>query len=198
MDIDSRKLYYGLIGLLVLLGVGFFVGVKEADAVLEHKSQALVSLKAQNLATTDQQAQLDEDKADIKKYTSLNTIAESVVPQDKDQAQAVQEIVNLAAESGIPSLTSISFPASTLGGTSTSKGLTQVTAVKGIPGVYDLQITVNQATTDPVSYSDFVTFLSRLEQNRRTAEVSSIDVAPEDSNPSQISFTIVVDEFIRP
>lgn len=198
MGIDSRQLYFGLIGLLIFLGAGFFFSIHEASAILSGKSQSLVGLKAQSLATTDQQAQLEQDKADIKQYATLNTIAESVVPQDKDQAEAVQEIVNIATQSGISKLTSISFPASTLGNSGTTKGITQVTPVKGIPGVDELQITVTQSNQDPVSYSDFVSFLSGLEQNRRTAEVSSINIQPEDSNPSDISFTLVIDEFIRP
>lgn len=202
MNVDSKKLYYGLIALLVVLGVGFILSAREANALLESKSQTLVTLKAEKLATTDQQAQLDQDKSDIKKYASLNAIAESVVPQDKDQAEAVREIVNLAAASGIPKLSSIAFPPSTLGGTtsgsSSSSSLTQVSSVKGIPGVDDLQITVTQTSTSPVSYSDFVSFLSKLEQNRRTAEVTSINVQPLDSDPSQIAFTLVIDEFIRP
>jgi hypothetical protein len=201
MELDSRKLCFGLIALLILLGAGFIMSTREANALLEHKSAALVNLKAENLAAVDQQAQLDVDKSDVSKYAELNTIAESVVPQDKDQAEAVQEIVNLATESGIPKLSSIAFPPSTLGtgaSSGSTKGLTQVSTVKGIPGVYDLQITVSQASGSPVSYANFITFLSKLEQNRRTAEVNSINVQPEDSNPGQIAFTLVIDEYIRP
>jgi hypothetical protein len=192
---DSRKVYFGFIGLLVLLGVGFVFSVKEANTLLEGRSQTLTGLKAESQATADQQAQLDADKAAIAKYTALNKIAESVVPQDKDQAEAVQEIVNLASQSGISKLSSISFPASTLG---TTKGITQVTAVKGIPGVYDLQITITQGNTSLVPYSSFITFLSKLEQNRRTAEVTSINVEPSPTSPGMVSFTLVVDEFIKP
>lgn len=192
---DSRKVYFGFIGLLVLLGVGFLFSIKEANTLLADRSKTLVSLKAESQATAAQQTQLDADKTAIAKYSALNTIAESVVPQDKDQAEAVQEIVNLAAASGIPKLSSISFPASSLGIT---KGLTQVTAVKGIPGVYDLQITITQADTSLVPYSSFITFLSKLEQNRRTAEVTSINVEPSPTSTGMVSFTLVVDEFIKP
>lgn len=149
----------------------------------------------------DQQVQLTKVKKDIATYSELNTIAKSVVPQDKDQAEAVREIVNLAAQSGIPKLSSIAFPPSTLGGGAATKktgALTQVTPVKGIPGVYDLQITVTQANTDLVPYGNFIAFLSRLEQNRRTAQVSSINVQPDQKSPGKISFTLVIDEFIKP
>lgn len=210
---NSKKLFYILIGVLVLSGVGLVYSAKEANSLLEQQSHKLVALKASDQATSVQKEQLAQDKKDIATYEDLNTIAKSVVPQDKDQAEAVQQIVNLANDSGISRLSSITFPASTLGattptaatpapaGTATAKpsGITQVTPVKDIPGVFDLQITVEQATgKDEVSYGSFLTFLQKLEQNRRTAEVSSITVQPDPKNAGQVSFTLVIDEFIKP
>jgi hypothetical protein len=197
----SKKVYFGIIGLLIFLGMGILLSAHEANTLLEKQSSTLITLKAKNQALSLDQKQLIQDNEDIAKYADLNTIAQSVVPQDKDQAEAVREIVNLAAQSGITQLSSITFPASTLGnGTTikTSGGLTQVTPVDGIPGVFDLQITITQANTSEVPYNDFTTFLARLEQNRRTAEVSSITVQPDQKQPNMISFTLVIDEFIRP
>ena len=197
---DSRKLYFILTTLLIVLGLGILVSAREANVILEHQSSTLASLKATDAATTEQKIQLTKDKQDIASYADLNNIAKSIVPQDKNQAEAVREIVNLAAQSGIAQLSSIAFPPSTLGGAAvkTPHELTQVTPVKGIPGVYDLQITVTQASTSEVPYSDFTSFLSKLEENRRTAEVSSITVQPDQKNPDMVAFTLVIDEFIKP
>lgn len=197
---NSKNLFSVLVGVLILLAVGVLIGARQANSMLEHQSHTLAKLKATDQALAAQKVQLEKNKKDIAKYAELNRIAQTVVPQDKDQAEAVREIVNLATASGIPKLSSIAFPASTLGGTKvlTGKGLTQVTPVKGIPGVYDLQITVTQSTDDLVPYSSFTAFLSRLEQNRRTAEVSSISVQPDTKNPNLVSFTLVIDEFIKP
>lgn len=213
---NSKKLYYILIGILVLCGIGLIFGAHEANSMLEQQSHNLVSLKATDQATGQQKTQLAQDKKDIATYADLNTIAKSVVPQDKDQAEAVREIVDLASASGIPQLSSITFPPSTLGTTtatstpssssasastpaaSSPKGITQVKPVKDIPGVYDLQITVTQASGKEVPYGDFITFLQKLEQNRRTAEVSTITVQPSPKDPSSVSFTLVIDEFIKP
>lgn len=197
---NSKKLYYGLIAVLILLGFGMFFSVSQANTMLTARSKKLVDLKATEKAMVMQQAQLTKNKKDIAKYQDLNTIARTVVPQDKDQAEAVREIVNLAKQSGITKLSSIAFPASTLGGTkvTTSRGLTQVTPVKGVSGVYNLQITVTQANTDPVSYSSFISFLDRLEQNRRTAQVSSITVQPDAKNPNMVAFTLIINEYIKP
>lgn len=198
---NSKKLYYVLISLLIILGVGLVLGAREANNILGGQSNKLVALKASDLATNEQETQLAQDKKDIAKYSDLNTIAKSVVPQDKNQALAVREIADLATASGIPQLSSVAFAPSTLGTATTVKtpaGLTQVTPVKTIPGVYDLRITVTQSSTAEVSFNNFITFLQKIEQNRRTAEVTSINITPDQKTPDKISFTLVIDEFIKP
>jgi hypothetical protein len=200
---NSKKLYYLLIAVLVLLGLGLVGVAYGANTLLSKQSKKLADVKAKSLALEAQEQQLAKNRKDIEKYTELNKIAQAIVPQDKDQAEAVREIVNIAAQSGITNLSSITFPASTLGniaikGTPASGGVTQVTPVKGIAGVYALQITVTQDATNRVSYSKFTTFLSKLEQNRRTAQVSSINVQPDPRNPDQVAFTLIIDEFIKP
>lgn len=195
---NSKRLYFllltGLV-LLVLVTAGVAYG---ANTLLASQSKKLADAKATSQALTNQESQLKKNKADILKYGELNKIAQSIVPQDKDQAEAIREITNLAQQSGIGQLSSITFPASTLGTTIAGNKITQVTPVKGIPGVYDLQITITQDSSRKVSYDTFITFLSKLEQNRRTAQVSSITVQPDGNDPSQVAFTLVLDEFIKP
>lgn len=208
---SSKKLYFVLVGLLVLLGVGIVGGAYEADSLLRQRSATLVSQKAKSAALDAEQKQLVQDKKDIQTYGNLNAIATSIVPQDKDQAEAVREIVNIAQQSNIPHLSSISFPTSTLGGLAGAVGatasptasasknnLTQLTPVKGIAGVYTLQITVQVSDTAAVPYSTFISFLEKLEQNRRTSQVSNISVTPNAQNPSLVAFTLVIDEYIKP
>lgn len=208
---SARKLYFVLVGALVLLGIGVFVATYEVDAMLQRKSHQLVSLQAKSEALSQQQAQLIKDKKDIAKYKPLNDIAKTIVPQDKDQAEAVREIVNLAAANGISRLSSVTFPTSTLGGSTATgataptktptapKGnLTQLLPVPGIGGVYTLQITIQQNTDSLVPYSRFIGFLRSLEQNRRTAQVSSITVLPDAKNPNLVAFTLIIEEYIKP
>lgn len=198
---NSKKVYYGLCVVLVLLGVGLVISVNEANSLLTKRSNTLVGLKTKIIVMNNQENQLAQNKKEVATYSSLNQIAESVVPQDKDQAEAVREIVSLAAQSGISQLSSITFPASSLGGgasIATTSGLTQVTPVKGIAGVDELQITISQDNTALVPYSSFIKFLSGLEQNRRTAEVSSISINPSQGNPNEVSFTLTVNEFLKP
>jgi len=197
----TKPLYFVLISLLVVILLGFIGIAYAGDKLLGGQAAKLSKLRADSSVLDEQQTALTKNKRDLAKYSNLNLIAETVVPKDKNQAQAVQEIVDLAANSGIKKLSSITLPASSLGaiGSAGSKpNLTQLTPVKDIPGVYQLQITISQTTTDEVPYNQFISFLSKLEQNRRTAQVSSITVQPDSKNPNQVSFTLVINEYIKP
>jgi hypothetical protein len=204
MTIKARQLYYILIGMVTLLCLGLFGVAYSTDTILGAQATKLSKLKAESDALQAQESTLAKNKKDIEKYKDLNIIAQTIVPQDKDQAQAVREIVNIAAQSGINKLSSITFPSSALGstargpGTSGNPNLTQLTPVKGLAGVYELQITIVQDSTNRVPYDKFTTFLEKLEQNRRTAQVSAITVQPDALHPDSVAFTLVVNEYIKP
>lgn len=197
----AKQLTYILSVLVGLLVIVLVASGYVANMFLTHKATELGKIKAQSQVVVDRQNQLKKDIADIARYSPLNEIARAVVPQDKSQAQTVTEIVNIAAASGIPKLSSITFPASTLGGSgsaSSTASLTQVTPVKNISGVYSLPITITQDSSNTVPYDQFLTFLKKLESNRRTAQLSSVNVQPDNKNPSRVSFVIVVNEYIKP
>lgn len=198
----AKQLYFVLSTALILLLGGFFGVAYGANKLMGAQADKLAKLRGDSAALDALQTSLVKNKRDITKYSDLNTIAETVVPQDKDQAEAVREIVNLATQSGIAKLSSITFPTSTLGASivtpTTNQNLTQLTPVKGMPGVYELQITVTLTAADEVPYSQFITFLSKLEQNRRTAQVSTISVVPDPLSPNKVSFTLGINEFIKP
>jgi hypothetical protein len=200
--VKAKQLYFVLLASLVLVGAGFFGVAYGANQLLNSQATKLSKARADSAALDNLQTSLAKNKQDIAKYSQLNQIAETVVPQDKDQAEAVREIVNLASQSGISKLSSITFPSSTLGATglthATSSNLTQLTPVKGLTGVYDLQIIVSQASGSEVPYSQLTNFLTKLEQNRRTAQVSSITVQPKPDGPNLVAFTLIIDEYIKP
>jgi len=216
----SKRLHLVLIGAICLLMVGLVGGAYGVNSLLTTRSNKLVGLKAQSGALDEEQLSLNKAKEEIKKYAQLEQIAKSVVPEDKDQAEAIREIVNIASNNGV-SLASVTFPASTLGGNKTlattpgaaatstpssaspagtagSGALSQLTPVKNIPGVYSLPITVTSDASKPVPYSQFVNFLSDLEHNRRTAQVTSISLQPSKDNTSTLSFTLQLSEYIKP
>ncbi len=213
-----KRLYFVLIGGICALFIILLAGTYGINSLLSARADKLTQLKAKSQALNQEQLSLANAKKEVAKYSSLQQTAQSIVPEDKDQAEAVREIVNIAAANGI-ALSSVTFPASTLGGSSvagTASGassagaapaananqsagkLSQLQPVKNISGVYVLQITVQSDTSAPVSYASFINFLNDLEHNRRTAQISSINLQPTTNNPNLLTFTLVLNEYIKP
>jgi hypothetical protein len=216
---NVKRLYFVLLGLIGLLSVGLVAGAYSANNLLSQKSDSLLRLKAQSQALAQQQVGLKQAKKDIQKYAGLEEISHVVVPEDKDQAEAVRELVNIASANGVV-LGSITFPISTLGGSTTvpvgsgtstptatpktpsanspTNKLSQLVAVKGLPGVYQLSINVTSDPQHPAQYSQIISFLSGLEHDRRTAQVNSISLQPLAENPKLINLTLSLNEYIKP
>ena len=196
-----------LFGLLVAAAVG-------GNMLLQNQSKKLTDLKVENESMELQQNALIQAKKDVEKYKNLEEITRRVVPQDKDQARTVREIVTLADQSGVP-IKSVTFPASTLGAaapTTTSPPAgeggdaaatakpkappaSQLKAVEGIPGVYTLEIQVS--SSGQVSYTSFLRFLEALETNRRTAHVFNIALNPDRSGRF-LDFNLTLNAYVKP
>ena len=201
---NSKKTYYTLVAVTIALGVALLGSAFLANTILSTKTASLSKLKAQDQALADLQISLIRNQSDIVRYDELNKIAKAIVPQDKDQTQTVREIVAIARASGIEKLTSVTFPTSTLGTTGTvgsaktTGGITQVSPVQGMSGVYTLPITVSNMQNDVVTYDELIAFLAGLEQNRRTAQVTSITITPDANNANKVAFSLVINEYIKP
>lgn len=197
----SKRLYYILVGVLSLMVLGFIGGAYGVGIILQQQAQTVIEARSKSASLEQQQTQLNKAKASITKYQEVGKIAKTIVPQDKDQAQAVREIVNIAAANGV-ALGTITFPSSTLGATGASaKGgpqLSQLKPATGINNVYTLQLTVQSDSSKPASYDKFIEFLADLERNRRTALLSGLTVQPNADNASLVSFTLTIDEYIKP
>lgn len=208
---NTKRSYLALIILLVVLAAGIIGGTYGIQSLLKGQARQLVSHKARLQALDAEQVQLNQAKKDITKYTPLYSISKVVVPENKNQAEAVRLIVKLADDNGI-SLQSISFPASNLGssgvapkpaaGSSATTGkapsLSQLVPVPGIVGVYDLQLSVASDPNKLATYPQLISFLKALENNRQTALVSSMSIEPDTSNHSRFSFNLTLDIYIKP
>jgi hypothetical protein len=223
--VSSKRLYFVLLGLIGLLFIGLLAGAYGADRLLVTQAAVLTDYKAKSQAIEKEQTVLVQDKMDILKYANLEAIAKAVVPEDKSQAEAVQEIVNIAAANNVV-LGSITFPPSTLGnasggsaGSTSSSGasasqqklpssatspnskankLSQLVTVPGIPGIYQLSITITTNPKYPIYYYQLIGFLKGLEGDRRTAQVDSISLQPAPLDPTALDCTIILNEYIKP
>jgi hypothetical protein len=203
---NSKRLYYILLGAVGLSFIALLGGAYGASTILQGQAKAVVDARSKTTALDQQQTQLIRAKASIAKYKEVGDIAKSVVPTDKDQAQTVRELVKIASDNGIK-LGNLTFPSSTLGGTPGATGaaakagnsdLSQLKPAAGISSVYTLQIVAQSDSSSPVTYDKFIEFLADLERNRRTALVSAVTLTPDAKQPDRVTFTLTIDEYIKP
>jgi hypothetical protein len=211
---DNKMLRWILLGALGLSVVLFFAIMVEGMSLLSSRSQQLVDLKVKSETADAQLSNLEQAKKDVEKYSYFKDVAKTVIPNDKDQAEAVLEINQMASQSGI-AIQSITFPASNLGISTPSTGgttsaanpaaspISQATPVTGIPGLYSLQLTITPAVgndvppAQQVTYAKMLDFLNRIENNRHTAQITQVNIQPGTNNLT-VGFTLVVNIFIKP
>lgn len=211
----AKKMFYVMLGLIVLVSLLTLGGIFFGVSMLKKSSNDLVEYKLQDQLTQEQQTALSQAVKDIDKYQDLEAIAKSIVPQDKDQAKTVREIISLAEQTNI-NISSITFPSSTLGqkaapaptnntnteggNTATPKNdtppISQVKPVDGIKGLYQMEIVIN--VENPVTYNQLIDFLDKLEQNRRTAQVTSLSISPSGENRNYMTFSLTMNVFVKP
>lgn len=204
---NAKKVYFGMVALCVLLGCSIFGSALVVSNLLRKESDRLVGMKLDNIVLDQQQTSLLQSKKTLDQNKDLDAIAKVIVPRDKDQAKTVREIVNIASQTGIK-LSTISFPTSSLGQssktsddtpkTTTPGGVTQVKPVEGISGLYSLEITIQSESSAPTTYPKLIDFLTKLENNRRTAQVTNVTVQPVPQNRNNLTFSLIVNTFIKP
>lgn len=209
---NSRRLFFALVTGMLLLVIAGLASVIYGDQFLKDKAEELEKLKVQSLSLQEQQRTLVQAKRDVQNYSELESIAKTVVPQEKDQARTVREIISLADSAGV-NIATITFPSSTLGDKKPSKSTgakddaksapapanttSQIEPVKEISGLYQMDINVQGGGT-PVPYQSFLDFLAKLEQNRRTAQVINLNVQPASSNRNEVTFSLIIRVYIKP
>lgn len=218
MKLNSKRLRLMLASGLVLSIVAFFAIVLFGLSLLSSKSQKIVDLKVQNQTADAQLANLESSKKQVEQYSYFKDVAKTVIPSDKDQAESVLEIFQMANASGI-AIQSITFPASSLGLTTsttsttttqdaTSTGsaktaLSQAVPVTGIPGLYSLALTITPESdssvpaNEQITYAKMLDFLNRIENDRRTAQITQVNIQPPTATQS-LSFDLVVNIFLKP
>lgn len=215
---SSKQSRLVLLGLIGFAGLTFLVICFIGLSTLSSKSQKMVSLKLQSKVLDYQLTSLAQAKKQVQQYEYIKSVAAEIIPNDKDQAQAVLEIFNIASASGI-AIQSITFPASTLGSggaavssdASTAKASTLISQAKpvtGINGLYSVQLTVvpasgpNVPAEQQVTYAKMLDFLNRIELNQRTAQITQVTVQPQGSNAgdpaSSLTFSLTINIFIKP
>ena len=191
--------------MIMLAGVLVYFG----NQLMKKSSHNLVNAKLDIMQKDEQEIGYLKAKKDLEKYKDISELVDKVLPKDKDQARAVGEIYKIGSESNI-SIDRIQFPTSTLGlktgttaaGSSATAAtatatptVTQAKPVEGLKSV--LGIDVEIASSPGMKYNDMITFLQKLESNRRSMQVKKIAVRP-DLDKKVLSFDITVTIFVKP
>ena len=214
MKLSSKNLRMILIGALALSILIFIVTIFLGLSKLGEKSQAMVKLKVENQTTNDRLNNLEQAKKEVEKYAYFKQVAKTVIPSDKNQAQTILEINQMAKQAGI-GIQSITFPASTLGqggsavkadaskASSSTTALTQAKPVPGIAGLYSLQLIITPESGKDVpagrqvTYAKMLDFFKRIENNRHTAQITQVSIQPA-TDSQALSFTLIINIFIKP
>lgn len=195
----SKKLNRILIGGISLLILVLVASVYFGMSTLESSAENLEEAKVQQEVTDSQELALIQAKADIDEYSELEELAQRIIPQEKDQARTVREVLAIAEEAGV-NLTTIAFPTSSLGAEQAANQsvVTQATPVEGIPDLLELQMTLSVSEEAQVTYGQFIAFLEGLEQNRRTSQVESVSIIPNEDDRNRLTFNINLAVYIKP
>ncbi len=210
---STKRAFFVMSGTLVLVCMLFFTSIFFGNQMLQKKSARLLTLKIDNRTLEEQQVSLVKAKKDVETYAELDRIARAVVPQEKDQARTVREIITIAESAGVK-ISSVTFPSSNLGQaqvkpvapkegeapspTPAAPSITQVKPVDNIKGVFQQEITIQSDSSAPVPYSKLIDFLGRLEQNRRASQVTSITVQPSARDRNLVTFNLIINVYIKP
>lgn len=206
----AKKFYFIFIGLVVALLLALGIAVFFMNSLLVKSSSRLVTAKLDSRVSEERERYYIQAKKDVEKYKDVGDTLSKVLPKDKDQARAVAEIYRIADETNT-SIKQISFPSSTLGdkkatapaagaaatpSASTTTKVTTVTQTKPVEGVsgvlaVDTQIQFSKSMT----YQQLISFLEKVEKNRRNMQISAITVTPEGN---QLDIQIAIRIFVKP
>lgn len=212
---NIRWMLIGSIGLLLLL----FIAISTfGTSMISSKSRHIADLKAREELATAQLSRLFAAQKEIERYSYFNEVAKAIIPSDKNQAQAILDISTFALQSGFE-IESITFPNSTLGqraakpattqnaaeteAKTTAAAISQAKPFPGVTGLYILPITVapqngqQVADNKKVNFPKLYEFLSRLERNRRTAQISEVTLTLDDNSP-ELNFELDMNVFLKP
>lgn len=204
---SAKKFYYVWLGIIAGLVLVLGASVYFMNSLLVASSAKLVTAKLDSRVAEERETYYIQAKKDVEKYKDVGDTLSKVLPKDKDQARAVAEVYRIADETGT-SIKQISFPSSSLGekkaavaaGSTTPAAtatttVTQTKPVDGVTGVLavDTQIEFGRS----MNYQQLISFLEKIEKNRRNMQISAITITPTNSN-NQLDIQISIKVFVKP
>lgn len=205
-----------MIGFLVLMSLGLIAMLYVGNMLMQKSAVKLVNAKLDGIGYDAQEQTYLRARKDLDKYSDINETIQKILPKTKDQAQAVSELYKIGDETDIV-IERIQFPTSTLGQKKTSsvspsatkttattsqtatQAITQAKAVDGMPGVMGIDISINLLPAKGLSipYDNMISFLQKVESNRRNMQIKQISVNTDTENGG-IAFNVTLTIFVKP
>jgi hypothetical protein len=195
---SAKNTYKLLIILLIFLIVIAASALFVSNFMMQKSGDKLIQAKLDNVGYDSEEQTYLQARKDLDEYSVLNEIIQKILPKTKDQAQAVSEIYKIGDETGI-TIASITFPSSTLGQKSgNSNSVTQAKTVDGMPGVLgiDIAIELQPASGASISYDSMISFLQKVEVNRRSMQIKQI-TANADTVNGGVTFNMTLTIFVK-
>lgn len=228
----AKSAYYALLGTMALVIVASIGAVVYANHWLKTRTSSLISLKTETIKLQQERATYLRAKVLLEKYKDVNTTLQKIIPKSKDQANAVSELLAIAKDDDIvlnsitfpssdlgaktttkttvtPSTTTATPSAApTTAPTPAAPAVTQGKTVDGISGILGIAVNVSNITrvggaaADGIKYDQVINFLKSLERNRRTMQVTSVQIQPiKDAKTGAITgygLTLTLNIFVKP
>lgn len=218
---NAKKAYRYL--LLLFVGGLAFAGwiVKYSNTQLAATSADLTVLRKDIGELEQKRTQLEKAKVVMRENAHTVDTLSKVVPEDKDQAKIVEEIHSIADKAGV-SITSVGFPASTLGSqvlkvatpvttdtpkssqaqspvaSQTVRNISQATPLKDIPGIQAIELsigTINSKTLavgSGVRYSEMMSFIRQIERNERAIQITALGIGQNQVIGGEPTFNLTI------
>jgi len=183
-----KKAFLAILAVLILTLLGGGAIYYFANNYLYAKASTISELKA-NIDVLD--SKLVDTRRAITDYSDLSylsDILDEVIPSEKTQSNVVGQLIEFANQSGVV-VDNINFAPTN--NANQAQALTQTLPVDGVSNINKLPINIGITG----EYSQILSFLNKLETNRRITQVDSISLSPDESGrifSSNLSINVYV------
>lgn len=178
-----------LVASVLLTGGGLYM----ADRYLADQAETISDLRADDEILSVDLINSQRMREELKKYSYLDEVSDEILPDTKNQSEAILLINTMGKDAGI-NIDSYSF----ISTVDKPGDKTQTEQLKDAPDILTFPITVKFTS----SYSQIISWLELAEKNQRKMQVSSVNITPsldDDGNiiPSRFVSSIVVNAYVE-
>ena len=191
----TKKAHYLIVASVISLVLILFAILYFGISIMKKESQKIIEAKL-NIAKAQKTESIYSSNKDL--YLKNQDLAQKIndfIPTEKEQDLIVAQLNSFANQSQL-TLSTISFPNSTLDPNSKQKvktDISQATPVKGLNGVYEIPIvaTVEDTNSETVNTDNLLKLLDLIESSPRNMRITSISYDAE-SNEIQLNITLFI------